>query len=180
MMGLKPNCSPGYGLLGGGGDSVKTGDGAGIVVVVCAVVGDCWLSPGCMIVGKLPEGGGTGPNKPSELEAVDVRLAVWVCAGGVVAAGAGVLFVAGAAFNSRIFASKAARAAACSGLSSAWTAVTPAQSAAAQTARCSLEILMTFPYLNFSLDATAFLFTVKSLRHTVGRGYAKIERTRIL
>jgi hypothetical protein len=72
--------------------------------------------------------------------------------------------------NSFIFCSKAARAAAWTGVSSARTEMKLAQKAAAQTAGNNFMICISFFYANLSPDATAFPRTENNFCHTPGSG----------
>src|ERR1700727_1766307 len=81
--------------------------------------------------------------------------------------------------NSFIFSIKAARAAACAGLSCAWAEIKTAQIADAQIINRDLETCMMFFYANFPPDATAFAAGGYRWRQTNGSGKARIERNKI-
>jgi hypothetical protein len=72
--------------------------------------------------------------------------------------------------NSAIFWSKAARRAACTGVSAARTEMKLAQITATQTAGNNLGICMTLFYAYFPLDATAFPVGENNFCHAPGRG----------
>jgi hypothetical protein len=72
--------------------------------------------------------------------------------------------------NSAIFCSKAARRAACIGVSFARTEMKLAQKTAAQTVGNNLGICMTFLYAYFPPDATAFPVVENNFCHAPGRG----------
>ena len=99
-----------------------------------------------------------------------------------VATGGGVCVAGwpGCPSSSLIFCSNVARAAACAALSSSARAeIKLAQTVAAQIVRRNLEIRITFSYVNFSPDATAFPVTENRFRHAGGNGLARIERAKI-
>jgi hypothetical protein len=72
--------------------------------------------------------------------------------------------------NSFIFCSKAARAAAWTGVSSARTEMKLVQKATAQTAGNNFMICISFFYANLPPDATAFPPVENSFRHVLGSG----------
>jgi hypothetical protein len=69
-----------------------------------------------------------------------------------------------------IFSISAARAAACAGVSAAWTVMKLAQKATAQTAENNLKICILLFYANFPPDATAFPVVENNFCHAPGMG----------
>ena len=71
-----------------------------------------------------------------------------------------------------IFSINAARAAACAGLSCAWTEMKLAQTVAAQMVNRNLETCIVFFYAKSASDATAFRPVENRFRHAPGNGQA--------
>ena len=74
-----------------------------------------------------------------------------------------------------IFSINAARAAACAGLSCAWTEMKLAQTVAAQTVNRNLETCIVFFYAKSASDATAFRSMENRFRHAPGNGHASSD-----
>jgi hypothetical protein len=119
-----------------------------LVVEVVALVVEVFVLAGTVLVGDLLDFAFTSP------EGVTTTGGAWVdCLS-----------------NSPIFWSKAARRAACIGVSSARTDMKLAQKTAAQTMGNNLEICMTLFYAYFPPDATAFPVAETNFFHAPGRG----------
>ena len=142
----------GSGATGAAGRGVGSGVVASVAGVVAAgAVGEVTVFAGTVLVILVADLSGCTTTAP---EGVTRTGGAWVCVWS----------------NSFIFCSKAARAAAWTGVSSAWTEIKLAQMTTTQAVGNNLKICISLFYVNFPSDATAFPVVKNNFRHTSGNG----------